>query len=365
MGLTKRLDGYYVEMRVIDDGKTLRRATKEQGGKLKRWKVGGGNREAAHNYEAKLRAELNLGLVKSAHNSDLITFHVLCQRYLALPEIQRQALYEWKQRMFNTRFLPRWADLPISAVTPAMLEQYREERRTDGLAVATLNRHVALLKHVFSFAVREDWLEKSPARRVKLEKENNARDRILTADEFDALQTNSAPHLQAVNLIAYCTGMRRGEILGLRWDRVDFKTGFIRLKAEDTKTNDGRIIPMVPELTALLRGRYKVRQLGEDRVLLLNGKPIRSIRTAFANACERAGISGFRLHDFRHTALSNLRLAGVDHLTMMKWSGHKTMDVFKRYQSFSEENLRESAELLTRRLTLAHQPKEDIQRNSL
>jgi hypothetical protein len=193
MGLTKRPDGYYVEMRVIDDGKTLRRATKEQGGKLKRWKVGGGNREAAHNYEAKLRAELNLGLLKSAQNSDLITFHVLCQRYLALPEIQRQALREWKQRMFNTRFLPRWADLPISAVTPAMLEQYREERRADGLAVATLNRHLALLKHVFSFAVREDWIEKSPARRVKLEKENNARDRVLSAPEFDALASGLAP----------------------------------------------------------------------------------------------------------------------------------------------------------------------------
>ena len=112
MGLTKRRDGYYVEMRVIDDGKMLRRATKEQGGKLKRWKVGCGNREAAHNYEAKLRADLNLGLVKSAQCSDLITFRVLCQRYLAQPEIQRQALHEWKQRMFNTRFLPRWADLP-------------------------------------------------------------------------------------------------------------------------------------------------------------------------------------------------------------------------------------------------------------
>jgi integrase len=359
MGLTKRPDGYYVEMRVIDDGKTLRRATKEQGGKLKRWKVGGGNREAAHNYEAKLRAELNLGLLKSAQNSDLITFRVLCQRYLALPEIQRQALREWKQRMFNTRFLPRWADLPISAVTPAMLEQYREERRADGLAVATLNRHLALLKHVFSFAVREDWIEKSPARRVKLEKENNARDRVLSAPEFDALQAASPPHLQAVNLAAYYTGMRRGEILGLRWGRVDFKAGFIRLRAEDTKTNDGRIIPMMPELTALLRGLYKVRRLNEDRVFLLKGKPIRSIRTAFANACERAEIEGFRFHDFRHTCLSNLRLAGIDHLTMMKWSGHKTMDVFKRYQSFSEENLRESAKLLTRRLTLAQQPIEE------
>ncbi|HSL03326.1 MAG TPA: tyrosine-type recombinase/integrase, partial [Nitrospiraceae bacterium] len=106
-------------------------------------------------------------------------------------------------------------------------------------------------------------------------------------------------------------------------------------------------------------GLYKVRRLDEDRVFLLNGKPIRSIRTAFANACERAGIEGYRFHDFRHTCLSNLRLAGIDHLTMMKWSGHKTMDVFKRYQSFSEENLRESAKLLTRRLTLAQQPIEE------
>ena len=72
----------------------------------------------------------------------------------------------------------------IGAVSPTMLEQYREERRTDGLAVATLDRHLALLKHVFSFAVKEDWLEKSPARRVKLEKENNARDRILSAEEL-------------------------------------------------------------------------------------------------------------------------------------------------------------------------------------
>ena len=143
-------------------------------------------------------------------------------------------------------YLPRWDEPSYQHVTPAMLEQYREEQRADGLAVATLNRHLALLKHVFSFAVKEDWLEKNPCRRVKMEKENNARDRILTAEEFDALQANSAPHLQAVNLVAYYTGMRRGEILGLRWDRVDFKTGFIRLKAEDTKTNDGRIIPMMP-----------------------------------------------------------------------------------------------------------------------
>jgi len=162
MGLTKRCDRYYVEFRVVDHGKVLRLANERQGGKLNRWSVGYGNKEAAQNYEAKLRSELNLGILKSAQHNDLLTFRVLSQRYLAQPQIPRQALHSWKQQMFTTCFLPRYGDYPISAITPAMLEQYREERRTEGLTVATLNRHVALLNHVFSLAVQEDWLEKSP-----------------------------------------------------------------------------------------------------------------------------------------------------------------------------------------------------------
>ena len=219
---------------------------------------------------------------------------------------------------------------------------------------------------MFSFAVQEDWLEKNPCKRVKMEKENNARDRILTAEEFDTLQAHSSPHLQAVNLVAYHTGMRRGEILGLRWDRVDFRRGFVRLKAEDTKTNEGRIIPMTPELTALFRCKYKVRRLHEDHVFLGEaGKPLQSTKTAFKAACRRAGIEGFRFHDFRHTALSNMRRAGIDHLTIMKMSGHKTMEVFKRYNSFSEADLQDSAKKLTLLLTLSHRPLEESQANSL
>lgn len=365
MGLTKRRDRYYVEFRVVDDGKVLRLAKERQGGKLKRWSVGCGNKEAAQNYEAKLRSDLNLGILKSAQHTDLLTFRVLSQRYLAQPEIQRQTVYRWKEQMLTNRYLPRYGDIPIQTITAAMLEQYREKQRVDGLAVATRNRHLALLKHVFSFAVQEDWLEKNPCKRVKMEKENNARDRILTADEFDSLQAHSSPHLRAINLVAYHTGMRRGEILGLRWDRVDFKTGFVRLKAEDTKTNEGRIIPMTPELTALLRRKYKVRRLGEDHVFLVGGKPPRSTKTAFNNACTRAGITGFRFHDFRHTALSNMRRAGIDHLTIMKMSGHKTLEVFKRYNSFSEADLRESAKKLTLLLTLAHSAKKDTLAKSL
>jgi len=102
-------------------------------------------------------------------------------------------------------------------------------------------------------------------------------------------------------------------------------------------------VPLTPELTALLKDLYKVRYLSEDHVFLVKGHSVNSIKTAFNAACRRADIQGFPFHDFRHTAVTNMRRAGIDHLTIMKITGHKTLDVFKRYNSFLEGALRKAA----------------------
>lgn len=107
-----------------------------------------------------------------------------------------------------------------------------------------------------------------------MEKENNVRDRVLDPEEFERLQGHSAPHLQAISLMAYQTGMRTGEILALKWDNVDLKAGFIRIRAEDTKTNEARIVPLTNELTVLLKSLYKVRYLYEAHVFLVKGGSI-------------------------------------------------------------------------------------------
>lgn len=182
-----------------------------------------------------------------------------------------------------------------------------------------------------------------PCQLSEVARENNARDRILDPDESPKLQQHSAPHIQAMNLCAYQTGMRLGEILHLTWERVDFKMGFIQLRAEDTKTDDARIIPLTPKLTGLMKNLYKVRYLREDRVFLVKGRSDSSIQTAFNAAFRRDDIQGFRFHDFRHTAVTNMRRAGIDHLTIMRITGHKTLEVFKRYNSFHQEDLREAA----------------------
>ena len=94
--------------------------------------------------------------------------------------------------------------------------------------------------------------------------------------------------------MAYQTAMRSGEILGLTWDRVDWKAGLIRLQAEDTKTDEARLVPLTAELTDLLRDLYKVRYLHEPHVFLANGQSVGSVKTAFKAACRRAKIKGFR-----------------------------------------------------------------------
>jgi integrase len=109
-------------------------------------------------------------------------------------------------------------------------------------------------------------------------------------------------------------------------------------------------------LTALLRDLYKVRYLNEPRVFLVKGKSMASIKTAFNAACRRAKIDGFKFRDFRHTAVTNMRRAGIDHLTIMKITGHKTLDVFKRYNSFLFDDLKEAARKFNTLITLAHQP---------
>jgi integrase len=360
MGLTKRKDGWYVEFPVVDDGKVLSLARGIPGSKLKRWKTLTPNKTMAKQQEAKIKTDLMMGRIKSVEDGQARAFRFLATQYLQLADIKRQSSYSWKQTTIKNRFLPVFGTKVLGGITTTHIEAYRENRRLDpglqgtSLKVSSLNRDLALLKHMFSYAVREGWLEKNPFSRIKLEKENNARDRVLESEEFTRLQAHSAPHLQAINLMAYQTGMRRGEILHLTWDRVDFKANVIRLQAKDTKTNEGRLVPLTPELTVLLKDLYKVRYLIEDHVFLVKGHSVNSIQTAFNGACDRAKIDGFHFHDFRHTAVTNMRRAGIDHLTIMKITGHKTLEVFKRYNSFLEGDLREAASRFNTYLTLGH-----------
>jgi integrase len=133
--------------------------------------------------------------------------------------------------------------------------------------------------------------------------------------------------------------MRQGEILFLTWGQVDLKEGFIKLAPEHTKTNEGRLVPLNGELVDMLRAMP--RGLPGVRVFPYRGKAFgSSFQRAFETARKRAGIEDFTFHDLRHTAINNWRLQGHDFFRIMAVSGHKTMNVFKRYNTVSKDELR-------------------------
>jgi integrase len=185
----------------------------------------------------------------------------------------------------------------------------------------------------------------NPFASVRFIDEHNVRDRVLSAEEFGRLHDAAETWLKPMLLIAHHTGMRQGEIRSLRWDQIDMKAGLIRLKSGDTKTSESRIVPLNQGLTALLKSatRYVDCSLVFPNPAKLGSHDPRykdsSIGHAFTRACQKAGVQDSTFHDLRHTFVTNARRSGVDAITTMAITGHKTMAVLKRYNTIDANDL--------------------------
>jgi integrase len=229
----------------------------------------------------------------------------------------------------------------LSDVTPAMLVEARDAMLAEGRTGPTVNRYLAALSHVFTVAEKEwAWVESNPLRKVTKYKESRGRLRYLSREEMarllEACKASRARDLYPAVLLALSTGMRRAELLGLTWDRVDMKAG--RITLEHTKNGERRMVPLQGE--ALAAVRELVRRL--DTPLLFPSrrhahKPV-DLRTHWETALRLAGIEDFKFHDLRHTAASYLAMSGADMLTIADVLGHKTLAMVKRYAHLSDQH---------------------------
>lgn len=235
-------------------------------------------------------------------------------------------------------------------ITPEAIEDYIKTRRQElsklrkPTSPASINRELAALSKMFSLAIRHKKADKNPVMAVERLQEHNVRDRVLSLEEFQRLLDAAPNYLRPILLLAHDTAMRRGEILNLRWSQVDLKHGFIHLEGLDTKTQEGRLVPLNDRLTNALKDvMHSAIHCASGHVFHRQGIPIKDIREAFGAACRKVAIVDFRFHDLRHTAVTNMRRSSIDHLTIMKISGHKTLEVFWRYNSFDADDLKRAA----------------------
>jgi integrase len=282
-----------------------------------------------------------------------ITFKQMIDRYLLRKKADKKITVNDDRVILARMGAYFGVNTPLTAITGPKIAEYRLRRSETisemtgrQLAPGSVNRELAVLRHLLRMAASEDceYLEKAPT--VKLMKMPEGRLRYLTAEEAARLldecrkaatyndPQRRSPHLYPVVMIALHTGMRKGEILGLTWDRVDLSRGvFILTK---TKAKRRREVPM--NLIV-----YKVVSALPRTGPRLFG---RSVRTAFGAAVKRAGLKDFHFHDLRHTFASWLTMKGRPLKEVSELLGHHSITMTERYAHLAPEHLKQAVAVL-------------------
>ncbi len=250
-----------------------------------------------------------------------------------------------------------WAAVRISETA---IDHYSADRLKEGAAPATINRELAALRRMFSLAAEKKKLRADdvPAFKTAMLEERNVRKGFVDPAGFEKLQAELPAYLKALATVAYISGWRRGELMSRKWRHVDFDGGWLRLEPGESKNGEGRQFPLIGPLREALevqRERVRVIERETDAIVphvfpYLSGQragaPLGDFRKAWQKATKAAELEGFLFHDLRRSAVRNFVRSGIPESLAMKYSGHQTASVFRRYAITDESMLREGGDKL-------------------
>jgi len=233
-----------------------------------------------------------------------------------------------RKRCFKKVYVPmmkpmveKFGQKYLHEIKTGMVEQYQREKKEE-ISISYANRAVRVLKRAFNLAIQWGFTNSNPVRGIEFYKQPRGRIRYLSIEESNRLLDCCSGYLKEIVLIALHTGMRKGEILGLKWGNVELGSRLIIL--DKTKNDEVREIPMSNAVYEVLLAKYKEQVRDKDEYIFANrdGKARWDITQPFHRAMESAGIRDFVFHDLRHTFASQLVMSGVDLLTVKVLMGH-------------------------------------------
>jgi integrase len=273
------------------------------------------------------------------------TFRELVQQYLAWTNGRQKSA---KNRGYiASQLLERFGNLPLRSFNTMLVEQLQTELMDRKLKNSSCNTVIGVLKRMFTKAVEWEMVEEEVLKRIRKVKplrDDSKRMRYLSREECQALISACGTHLVPIIVTALNTGMRKGEILSLKWDNVDFRHGFILL--DRTKNGERREVPINDTvrrtLTSLTR-RLDIPYVFYDPI---TGKKYDDVKRSFKTACKKAGITDFHFHDLRHTFASQLVMGGVDLTTVSRLLGHKSLTMTLRYSHLAPAHMAKAVSVL-------------------
>jgi integrase len=237
--------------------------------------------------------------------------------------------------------------MTANAVGTTEIDDYVEKRQEEGAENGTINRELSALRRAYTLAYQASPRRVDAIPNITKLEENAAREGFVEDEQFEALK-NAADELwlKAMFVTAYDFGFRGGELLGMRVRQINLKSRRIELSAVSTKNKTARNVTMTDQVYDLLK-RCLARKGSDDYVFTRDGKPVLDFGGAWWSLCERAGLGkfvgkqwrGLLFHDLRRSAARSFVRAGVSEKIVMQITGHKSRDVFDRYNITSDRDL--------------------------
>lgn len=303
-------------------------------------------------WEKDMRAKIRLGLFDAKSEGDRLTFAQAVERYreqvLPKKRAQRQDNYKFNTILKNAAF----KNLVLSKVSAVDIAKYRDMRLKDATDT-TVSHELALISHVFSVAIKEWGFIKlsNPIQQIKKPGFNRSRDRRLFVGEIDyVLASTESEALKTIVPLALETAMREAELAGLKWEDFDMKSKVVTL--EMTKNGEKRVVPLSPTafsiLSALPRpiGGGPIFDMTPHAVAAAFRRAVARARKNYEMECEERGtetdkkfLVGLHFHDLRHEATSRFIERGLSISEVSQITGHKTLQMLKRYTHISPAHL--------------------------
>jgi integrase len=240
-----------------------------------------------------------------------------------------------------------FGDPLANELPPSKIEEYRIRRLAEGVSKSTVNRELAVLKHVFNKGIEWGECSENPVRRIKFYSEKeNARVRYLDQIEKTRLLNACSPAVRRLVFFALNSGMRQGEILNLLWKDIDFRTNIITIR--HSKAGKPRYVPINSELINMLKS---IPSVSEFVFGTKKGKGHWTLyRKPFEKAVRDSGLTNFRFHDLRHCFASDLVMKGIDLKTVSELLGHASTQMTERYSHLTPAHKLVAVEMLAKGL---------------
>jgi integrase len=348
------LPGLYVEVRKSSPGQgTYYLRYKDSKGKTCHQKISKTNEMTlieARKAAKTLKSEINLGADPrgelKAKKAVLNYSDFFEQHYMPYVKVRKRS---WKtdEGFYRLRLKDEFGDYRINQITRQHIQTFHTRMSDEGLAAATSNHYLKLLKHSLNLAIDWDMLETNPASRIPLFHEDNQVENLLSDEQLErlltVLKTDDNRMVCMIAMFLLSTGVRLNEALQAKWTQVDQKNRVWRIPASNSKSKRTRAVPLNDSALDVLN---QLTTKGGFENIFINfqtGLPYTTITKVWARLRNKAGLNSLRIHDLRHQYASFLVNSGRTLYEVQQILGHSSPTVTQRYAHLSTKSLQEAA----------------------